>query len=206
MELLYHAIVILSCRAPSTSRSLTQVTPRESLSSLSITAIIAESRDSLPHLTFVPYAASLALRTVYRELMATSVPTVRARLFRQLRENCGMLRGFGEMYRPASVMVGLVDRLTREIGRASGNPVRSLDEPAGRESSTPQPGNDAHGVGHDPATGGESGQQEAQSSLAAETMFPDSFARLDAFDSLNFDFDFNALDSVFGDGTYPYCP
>lgn len=206
VELLYHAIAILSCRAPSATRSPAQVTPRESLSSLSITAIIAESCDGLPHLTFVPYAASLALRTTYRELRASSVPMVRARLFRQMRENCGMLRGFGDMYRPASAMAGLVDRFTREIDRASGNTLRPMGEPAGQEPATPQLGNDmACGVGG-PAAGGTSGVQEARVNPAPEHLFPDNLARLDAFDSLNFDFDFDALDAVFGDGTYPCRP
>ena len=194
--MLYHAIVILSCRAPSTTRSGASVTPRESLSALSITTIIAEFRNRIPYLTFVPYAASLALRTTYRELTACSVPTVRARLFKQLRENCRILRGFEEMYRPASVIVGLVDRLTTEVDRAAGNPLRpSSDEPASRAPSMQ--------VSRDDANRGTGGDSAANDGLPLASALPDSLTRLDAFESLDFDFDFDALDAAFGDYTYP---
>lgn len=202
IELLYHAIVILSCRAPSATRSPAQVTPRESLSSHAITTIIAEFRDKLPRLTFVPYAASLALRTTYRELRASTVPTMRARSFKQLRDNCRMLRRFEEMYRPASIMVGLVDRLTKEVDRASNNPARS--EPATGTGTPLHPSQPAGvGVSERNSTSGGAAQQDVHTIPALDAMPTEDLSRLDVFESLNFDLDFDALDAAFGDYTYP---
>lgn len=118
-----------------------------------------------------------------------------------------MLRGFGEMYRPAAGMVGLVDKFTAEIGRASGSIARPVQEPTARDTATPQVSGEAsQRVTEEPAAGGVSVPPESRASPAAEPMFTDNLARLDVFDSLNFDFDFDALDAVFGDGTYPCCP
>lgn len=194
LESLYHAIVILSCRAPSLTPSTAQVGPRESLSALSIASSVSEAYDRISHTPFVPYAVSLALRTAYREMRASAVPTVRARCFRQLQETCVILRRFMGMYRPAGVLVDIVDGLAREVDRVA--------RPEG-EAGTPG----RNGVSHEaegPAGGGDAlVAQDAPMNTGVENGFADPLVRLDAFESLDFDFDFDALDAVFGDGLFP---
>ena len=192
LESLYHAIVILSCRAPSLTPTTQHVTPRESLSALSIASSVSESHDRISHTPFVPYAVSLAMRTAYREMRGSAVPTVRARCFRQLQETCLILGRFTAMYRPAGVLVDIVDGLAREVDRVA--------RPEGE--GTPRAGG---GSAEEGPAGGAVVDQEVPSNVNAgvDNGLMDPLVRLDAFESLDFDFDFGALDAVFGDGTDP---
>lgn len=192
LESLYHAIVILSCRAPSLTPTTPHVTPRESLSALSIASSVSESYERISHTPFVPYAVSLALRTAYREMRGSAVPTVRARCFRQLQETCLILGRFTGMYRPAGVLVDIVDGLAREVDRVARPEVGGTPRaPGGSTEEGP--------------AGGAVVAQEMPSNANAgvDNGLMDPLVRLDAFESLDFDFDFGALDAVFSDGTDP---
>lgn len=97
------------------------------------------------------------------------------------------------MYRPAGVLVDIVDGLAREVDRVA--------RPEGE--ATPRP--DGGVTGDEGPTGGAAVAQEVapNPNAGVEAGFADPLMKLDAFDSLDFDFDFDALDAVFGDGTDP---
>ncbi|SPO06246.1 uncharacterized protein DNG_08935 [Cephalotrichum gorgonifer] len=191
LELLYHAVVILYCRAPSPSPPTRRISDPESLSSITITTIFTDFAGRIPYLSFVPYSASLALRTTYRELRASTVPTLRARSYARLRANCRILRALGEMYRPASAMVDIVDRLTREVDRVSAAVV------AGGGQDVVE-GTARAGVSDEPRV-------DTSVSSFVDPTFSESLARVNFFESLEPEFDFGALDMPFGDGIHSDC-
>lgn len=98
------------------------------------------------------------------------------------------------MYRYASAMADLVEKLTREIDRVSTNVGRSEEETVAARG-TPRQDEDVDAVGP-----GVPGAIEAPVDIG----FPEGLARADIFESLDLYFGFDALDTVFGDGVYPH--
>jgi hypothetical protein len=174
------------------------------LASITIAAIVTDHYSGLSYSSFLPYAVSLALRTTYRELRASTVSTIRSRAYARLQAHCHILRGLGDVYRPASSMVELVDKLVQQIDRVSANPlgIRQFGhERIGRTDAPLPPDGD-----HETGSAEVAEDCRSASEVALETGLTAGQLRSDIFGSLDLDFDFEALDAVFGNGSYPHLP
>ncbi|PKS11174.1 hypothetical protein jhhlp_002935 [Lomentospora prolificans] len=213
LEVLYHAVVIIACKAPSSPRLSVSsyITAQRSLSSVSITALVEDLGDQLPRFTFVPYAISLSLRVAYRELRASKVPMLRARSYKQLQANCHILGGFSDIFRPALVIVDHVDKLIEEIDKVG--PEQPGANAAGQtpRANTPRPSEVQLGSPcPNTAQGVTSQNLEPHDALATppvlDSSFPEGLARADLFDYLDPEFDLGAIDALLGNPTNPYFP
>ncbi len=117
------------------------------------------------------------------------------------------------MFRPALVIVNLVDRLTQEIDKVRPDSPSCVPEPQGPHAATSAPGlgtphpAEAHSrAPGSPGQGDTSASYEALIPPPPDTSFPEGLARIDLFEYLNADFDLGAIDAVLGDTTYPYFP
>lgn len=118
LELLHHAVIILSCRSRPSAQSSDTLDIRETLAARNIIAIVGtELQDQISHMPYVPYALSLSLRVLYREMRfgATSTFT-RTRLRKQLLHACQLLRSsfsgnyphaMGKFIHPMYLLVGI---------------------------------------------------------------------------------------------------
>ncbi|KAF6823239.1 fungal specific transcription factor [Colletotrichum plurivorum] len=217
LELLYHAISILSCRVPvgpSPSESASLAHTRQSLSAIKVTTIVEDFGPSLSHMTFVPYAVSLSLRVAYRELRSSKVPMLTARSRRQLQATCRVLRELGGMFRSALVMVDLAEQVLQEMAQVCSNAANKPDEQGGNGGasthaantprqeaapSTAQMGTEAANL-PDP-----NALPEPQGSFI--TAFDESFyqgpAGLDVFEFFDPSFDLGAIDAILGGDAPP---
>ncbi|KKP03061.1 hypothetical protein THAR02_04830 [Trichoderma harzianum] len=108
IEMLYHAVVMLSCRPrqiedaaedPSSLRSLRE------LSAERITSIYYDkSVGQLTYFPFVPYAVSLSLSMACAEMRHAKVPIFRLRAYEKVRINCNILERLGEIFYFAGLM------------------------------------------------------------------------------------------------------
>ncbi|TDZ33632.1 hypothetical protein C8035_v010649 [Colletotrichum spinosum] len=210
VELLYHAIAILSCRipvgpVPSAKASLAHT--RQSLSALKAKTIVEDFGTSLSHMTFVPYALSLSLRVSYRELRSSKVPMLTARSRRQLQSTCNLLRELGPMFRSALVMVDLAEQVLQEMDQVCSNAANKSDENTASASAVNSPGQEAAPAQHGAEGGGgdvmAGGQSEQPGPVVAtfgnfDPSFYEGPAGLDVFEFFDPSFDLNAIDAILG--------
>ena len=126
IEVFYHAVAMLSCRAQSsqeaTERASSAAQVRQILSMSRVTFIVGEEfRGQLSLLPFVPYSLSLALKVSYRELRTSKASIFRARARKQILEQCRLLRELGEVFWSAVVMVELAEQTIREMDKVTFN-------------------------------------------------------------------------------------
>ncbi|KAF9876690.1 fungal specific transcription factor [Colletotrichum karsti] len=211
IELLYHAIAILSCRipvGPSASEQASLAYTRQSLSAIKVTTIIEDFGASLSHMTFVPYAVSLSLRVAYRELRSSKVPMLTARSRRQLQATCRILRNLGGMFRSALVMVDLAEQVLQEMDQvcAANKPDENGTNSSTNAANTPGQENALVQAGPE-AEGNPDGNtfvaQQAELINAFDPAFYDGPAGLDVFEYFHPSFDLNAIDAILGGDAPP---
>ncbi|KKA30848.1 hypothetical protein TD95_000730 [Thielaviopsis punctulata] len=122
IEILYHAVIIVSCRLPrpggvTTTRSIPppSANARRSLAAERISSAI--SRYSITPIIFVPYAISLSLSVEYRKMRHTRLPMFRARSLAAFRYNCALLKQYADRFWNARVLAGLGEKVIKEMDR-----------------------------------------------------------------------------------------
>ncbi|KAL0936251.1 fungal specific transcription factor [Colletotrichum truncatum] len=213
VELLYHAIAMLSCRipvGPSQSEQASLAYTRQSLSAIKVTTVVEDFGTSLSYMTFVPYAVSLSLRVAYRELRSSKVPMLTARSRRQLQATCRILRDLGGMFRSALVMVDLAEQVLQEMDQVCSNAANKSDEQGTSNSTnavnTPHQENAPAQSGPDMASSlGVTDLSEPQGDLAGvfDSSFYEGPAGLDVFEFFDPRFDLNAIDAILGGDAPP---
>ncbi|KAL7916920.1 hypothetical protein GGI35DRAFT_474172 [Trichoderma velutinum] len=102
IEMLYHAVVMLSCRPRQTSNAAEDPSSLRSLCELSaerVTSIYYDkSVGQLTYFPFVPYAVSLSLSMACAEMRHAKVPMFRLRACEKVRINCDILGRLGEIF------------------------------------------------------------------------------------------------------------
>ncbi|OLN97071.1 hypothetical protein CCHL11_02126 [Colletotrichum chlorophyti] len=212
VELLYHAIAILSCRipvGPSPSTSLAYA--RQPLSAIKVTTIVEDFGISLSHMTFVPYAVSLSLRVAYRELRSSKVPMLTARYRNQLQATCQILRDMGGMFRSALVMADMAVQVIQEIDQVCSGAANKSDEQTaanGSADAANTPSNNQDGA--PPPTWADAGSTwdagnipQHYDSLAADPGLYEGPAGLDVFEFFDPSLDLNAIDAILGGDAPP---
>jgi hypothetical protein len=120
IEILYHAVAILSCRSKSDKSPVrpSKSYSRQSFSADQITKMIGHDfHDQLILLPFVPYAASLSLSLAYREMRHSKLAMYRARARAQLQKNCQVLEELGKIFWSASIMADMGKSTLKELDR-----------------------------------------------------------------------------------------
>lgn len=120
IETLYHAIAILSCRSKSWAdperSSMSYLRQSLSTSILSST-VIRELRDQLALFPFIPYAMSLSMSIVYREMRHSRLPLHRARSRAQFQTLCDALSELSGIFWSASTTSDMGKKLLKEMDR-----------------------------------------------------------------------------------------
>jgi hypothetical protein len=121
IEVLYHAVAILSCHPISDGsdrQMLSSRRTRQIWSAERATALVGrEFRDQLVPLPFIPYAVSLSLSVSYRELRRSKIPTHRARARSEMEVNCRVLEELGEISGSAAIMAEMGSITLKELDR-----------------------------------------------------------------------------------------
>lgn len=134
VEVLYHAVVMLSCRFNSLDEPdrSSPASARQNFAASRVIAIVgSEFSEDIVLLPFVPYAVSLCLRVSYRELRLSKVPLLRARSRRQLLTTCALLRRFST-FGSAETMADLAEQTVREMDKVAASLI------PGRRQSIPE--------------------------------------------------------------------
>ena len=122
VELLYHAVAILSHRSTLATQDSTATSfskARRALSVDKITAMMVQDYDSSVTLfPFAPYAVTLASSVNYREMRRSKVPLFRARARVSFEKNCAVLRHLGEIFWSAAVIADMGKLTLGEVDRA----------------------------------------------------------------------------------------
>lgn len=198
VETLYHAVVVLSFRAKSTTKDCSPLDVRETLSATSIVSIIGtEFQGQMSHMPFVPYALSLSLRVFYRGLRFSSKSTFsRTRVRKQLLNACELLRiTFSDGFPSAIKVADLAEQIVREMDKVYTNILqqhsasRANSEPANVESQQIPASPIVPSSG--PAQPSESSSMTPHEFTAFEDL-PD----LDIFEYFDSDFDLDAIDAA----------
>ncbi|KAM4065717.1 fungal specific transcription factor [Hirsutella rhossiliensis] len=142
IEVLYHAVVVLSCRLPrpGTMPAASTLPPPSANARRSLAAeriACAVPRDHLSPMPFVPYAVSLALSVEYRKMRHSRLPMFRARSMKAFKRNCELLRKFGGFFWSANVVAGLGERVLREMERAASSLTKEASPPRSDAESRP---------------------------------------------------------------------
>ncbi|KAE9381403.1 hypothetical protein N431DRAFT_440265 [Stipitochalara longipes BDJ] len=122
IETLYHAVAILSCRSKTWAdperSSMSYIRQSLSTSILSST-VIRELRDQLTLFPFVPYAISLSMSIVYREMRHSRLPLHRARSRAQFQILCDGLSELSGIFWSASTTSEMGKKLLKEMDRVA---------------------------------------------------------------------------------------
>ncbi|KAG4439878.1 hypothetical protein IFR05_004654 [Cadophora sp. M221] len=120
IEVLYHAIAILSCRTKSwvdPERSSTAFL-RQSLSTSILSSTFSRApQDQLVLFPFVPYSMSLSMSIAYREMRHSKLPIHRTRSRSQFQTICDALSGLEGIFWSASTTAEMGKKLLKEIDR-----------------------------------------------------------------------------------------
>lgn len=122
IEVLYHAVAILSCRPLTNKTTAPQFfssgRTRQLWSAERVTALVGrEFEGQLILLPFVPYAVSLSMSVNYRELRRSKVPAYRAKARNDLEINCALLERLGETFWSAKAMADTASVTLAELDR-----------------------------------------------------------------------------------------
>ncbi|KAJ9660429.1 hypothetical protein H2198_002547 [Neophaeococcomyces mojaviensis] len=121
IEILYHAVAILSCRSrPDEPKNYGPPSARirQAFSTDKVTAMAGhEFRDQLVLLPFVPYAISLSLSVNYREMRRSKIPMSRSRAKIAFEANCQILERLGEIFWSAAAMAEMGNLTLKELDR-----------------------------------------------------------------------------------------
>jgi hypothetical protein len=138
IEVLYHAVAILSCRliTPEGVSQSSESNLRQSLSVSRVTSIVGdEFHNELSSFPIIPYAVALSLRVSYHNLQRSKVPILQARARKQLVSNCIILRELGEVFVYASLMANLGEYLVSEADKQhQGGGSESFNDPPRRHA------------------------------------------------------------------------
>ena len=122
IEVLYHAVSILSCRAPvwsdppkSSKSYLRQIISTSVLSS----TVGKELRNHIVLFPFVPYALSLSLSIAYREMRYGQVALSRSRARTQFQDIYDTISELDDVYRSASTTARRSKKLLAEMDRVA---------------------------------------------------------------------------------------
>ena len=97
-----------------------------------------EFRDQLVLLPFVPYAVSLSLSVVYREMRRSKIPMYRARARNALEANCRILENLGQIFWSAAVMASMGNLTLKELDRVYSNVTDAESRKHQEHSGRPQ--------------------------------------------------------------------
>lgn len=211
IELLYHAISILSCRSQS-FRSLPESSTRQRLSAVSIKAMASDDfLGSLVLLPVVPYALLLSLRVSYWELRTSKVPMLVARARKDLLLYCQMLRDLGEIFWSVIPLADRAEKAVREVEKVvslAASQKQQQPSNEGRRHITPQSGsrNGTQSTSRDtPKQHFEVDHfqylEECDPSTFDSSMF-DDLTDLDIFAHFDPTFDLEGTDTALGESTY----
>lgn len=210
IELLYHAVIVLSRRSRSSILGNSPLEIRETLSAASIAFIIGtEFRDNISHMPFVPYALSLSLRVFYRELRFSSKsPFTRNRARKQLLNACTLLRESFTSNFPATIKVAeLAEQTVKEMEKVYNTILqqhgssRSASEAADRTEQTTS----SSGAGINTDELRQPSGEISMMSLDLNTI--EELPDLDVFDFFDADFHLDAIDAALIDNlalTFPH--
>lgn len=121
IEVLYHAIAILSHRTSMTDTHDVQRSAsknRQMLATERLTAILNQgSFSQLVFYPFIPYACSLCLSINYREMRKTKIPLFRTRARTAFDINCKTLKRLGQTFRSAAATAEMAGSILEEMDR-----------------------------------------------------------------------------------------
>lgn len=120
IEVLYHAVSILSCRAPVWSEPprSSKSYIRQILSTWILSSTVSkELRTQLVLFPFIPYALSLSLSIAYREMRYGKVPIFRVRARTQFQDIYDTISELDDVYRSASTTARRSKKLLAEMDR-----------------------------------------------------------------------------------------
>ncbi|KAH8889054.1 hypothetical protein GQ53DRAFT_795467 [Thozetella sp. PMI_491] len=129
LEILYHAVSVLSCRQLASAFSDNPaandfsyiphplINPRRSVSADRI-VWITQNQAICPFL-FVPYAVSLALTVKYRKMRYSQIAMFRNRGRAEFKEIIGVLKRMGETYITARVNAGLGESILKQMEKTA---------------------------------------------------------------------------------------
>jgi len=122
IETLYHAVAILSCRSKTWAdperSSLSYIRQSLSTSILSST-VIRDLRDQITLFPFVPYAISLSMSIIYREMRHSKLPFHRVRSRTQFQTLCDALSELSGIFWSASTTSDMGKKLLKEMDRVA---------------------------------------------------------------------------------------
>ncbi|RDW91650.1 hypothetical protein BP5796_02815 [Coleophoma crateriformis] len=182
LEILYHAVAILSCRCKGweTPQSSSASLLRQTLSTLRLTAATSrESREQLSLFPFVPYAVSLGLSISYRELRRNKIPLYRARARAQFQANCDILSDLKDIFWSASTMADMGKKVLKEIDRVVST-VATSDRGSHGDGTLPRDTGASHA---------ESMDHVSQTNFPPrnDSFFPERTEAFEEFDASHFD-------------------
>jgi len=145
IEMLYHAVCVLSARQPPSAfapgapvKDLCHiphptVNPRRSLSADRITWI-AQNQEICPF-PFAPYAVTLALSVQYRKMRYSRTAMFRSRARSHFKSIVKTLRGMGDVWYSARVNAGLGESILQQMEKTASSLVREDGENAAAAGS-----------------------------------------------------------------------
>ncbi|RMZ79921.1 hypothetical protein DV738_g3045, partial [Chaetothyriales sp. CBS 135597] len=202
IEILYHAVAILSYRYPANESDHPDLRPsrtRQALSADRLTTLAGQGcLDQIVPFPFVPYAFSLAMTVAYREMRTTKIPMCRARAQTAFNTNCKFLKQLASSFWSAAVMAEIGALTLEELGRAHS---RVTDEYR-RMQSAAQPGEPrALAATSDTATIEAIERSRQDPPLIQDPNASDLLhigaSPLDPFDLFDPNFDLSAMDAYF---------
>jgi hypothetical protein len=209
IELIYHAVVVLSCRPNSHNPSSSPLEIRETLSAANIVFIIGtEFRDQISHMPFAPYALSLSLRIFYRELrFGSKSPFTRNRARKQLLSACQLLReSFANNFPSAMRVAELAEQTVKEMEKVYNN---ILQQQSSTHSNSEAAERSDHGrvSGSMQPDAGETWQPSLEPDMMSfEPSTSEGLPDLDVFEFFDSDFHLDAIDAALIDNmalTFP---
>lgn len=120
--MLYHGVAILSCRSKTWAdpERSSMAFLRQSLSTAILSSTInRELHYQLTMFPFVPYAISLSMSIVYREMRHSKIHLHRTRSRAQFQTLCNGLSELGDIFWSASTMSEMGKKLLKEMDRVS---------------------------------------------------------------------------------------
>ncbi|RMZ88893.1 hypothetical protein DV736_g3878, partial [Chaetothyriales sp. CBS 134916] len=202
IEILYHAVAILSYRYPTAESDHPDFRfsrTRQSLSADRLTALAArDCLDQIVPFPFVPYTFSLAMTVSYREMRTSKIPLCRTRAQAAFETNCRLLKHLATFFWSAAVMAEIGELTLKELGRAHS---RVADEYRRRQSAAQLGHPKGVAAAADTSTS-ETIELSQQDPLPIQDSNPFDFGDFgaspsDPFTLFNPNFDLSAMDAYF---------
>lgn len=199
IELLYHAVIMLSCRSKSSTHAASPLEVRETLSAANVVSIIGtEFRDQISHVPFAPYGLSLALRVFYRELRFKSkLPFTQNRVRKQLLNACKLLReSFTDSFPSAMKVADLAEQTVREMDKVYNNILQQYGNSRSTSETVGQMKQNGSSEGIVSDIGRDSQPSAEPSVISFDPDALESFPDLNVFEFFDSDFHLDVIDAA----------